>query len=73
MVHLDICSFENSVPEGFADWVKIWDMKNDEVHQKVQALLSENQLEEALEIHYNTLMRWFDFDWYTHRWNNRIH
>jgi hypothetical protein len=73
MQHLDISLFENSVPEWFVDWIKAWDVRNDITNKKVQKLLSWNQLEEALQIHYETLFKWIDFSWYTHKWNDRIH
>lgn len=73
MKNLDICSFENSVPEWFADWVKLGITKYDSVSRQVSLLLSDNNLEEALAIYDDILNKTAkDFIW-THKGNNRIH
>lgn len=70
---LDIDAFENSVPEWFVDWVKIWFEKQLPVNKRVEQLLWENNLEAALEIFDTTLHRDTVIQSPTHSWNNRIH
>ena len=70
---LSVCFFENSVPKGFTDWTKLWLQKDDTTSQKVQYLLSNNELEEALWIYDSILFSLEStFPW-KYVWNDRIH
>lgn len=73
MQALDICSIESSVPEWFADWVRIWLKKDDYISKKVSALLSNDELKEALAMYDYTLHKNTEGFVWTHRGNNRIH
>ncbi len=72
MKHLHLCPYENQVPEWFASWVKIWAFKTDTISRKVQKLLSNNELEEALWI-YNNFLHWKTILTGNHPGNHEIH
>lgn len=63
---------ENSVPEGFADWVKLWLGKSDLVSKRVQILLWDNQLEEAIGEYFSQVNK-NDLNYWNHGGNYRIH